>query len=210
MLKPRTLIGLGIVTVLILALCTTLAVFTYGITRRQWDGPATRTFARMTSFPVGKVGKRSALYVDYLAQLDAQKIYLQTPDARTLNLPTAVNHDTRTAAYSQIMQIAALQQLGDELGASTSPTDIDNAFNDFVAQSGTSTTPGEIDTFLNKSFGWTRNDFKKFFIQPAALSQALRAKMDGATQDDKSKALTKKIEDRLNQTDVKRYMIIAQ
>lgn len=210
MLQKRALIGVGIGTLVILAVCVTLITLVYGITRRQWDGSVVRTFAKMTSFPAGKVGDQKALYVDYLSQVDAQAIYLQTEDARSRQLPTAVNADTKQAAFDQIMDIAALEQIAKEQGVAVTSANIEDAFNQFIAQSGTSTSAIEIDGVLRESFGWNRDNFKQFFIRPGALSQALREKMPGTTDEEKAGALQQKITDRLAQTDAKRYLIIAQ
>lgn len=209
MIQKRTVIVVGVVALFIFIVGATAAVFAYGITRKQWDGGATRTFARMISFPAGKVAGQKAAYTDYLAQIDAQKIYLQTEDARTRQLPTEVNLVTREAAYGQIMQIAALDALAKEYQVTVTPLDIDKAFDDFVAQSGTSTQAGEIDNFLRESFGWGRDEFKRFFIRPGVLSQALRLKMPGTTDQEKADALGTKIDERLLKEDVKKYLILS-
>lgn len=209
MIQKRTVIVVGIVAFIVFALSATTAAFAYGITRKQWDGPVTRSFAKLVAFPVGKVGPEKATYVDYLAQVDAQKVYLQTADARQRQLPETVNQQTREAAYTQIIQIAALDQLAKENNVSITQSEVDKAFDDFTAQAGTSTQPGDIDAFLRESFGWNREDFKRFFIHPGVLSQALREKMPGATEDEKNQALGQKIDDRLKQDDVKQYLIIA-
>lgn len=210
MIQKRTVIGVGVVSVVVLALCVVSAVFAYGITRKQWEGKATRTFANLTSFPAGKVADQKATYTDYLAQIDAQRVYLKTEDARSRQLPPEVNQQTREAAYNQIIQIAGLDELAEENSVSISQLDIDKAFDDFVSQAGTSTAPGEIDNFLNESFGWKREDFKRFFIRPGVLSQALRAKMPGATEEEKGTALGQKLDERLLKEDVKKYLIIGQ
>lgn len=210
MIQNRTLIITGAIAALILLLGGTTAVFAYGITQQQWEGGATRAFARATAFPAGKVAGQKALYTDYLAQVDAQRIYLQTEDARMRQLPSEVNADTRTAALDQIIQIAALKELAREYGVSVSETEIDAAFADFVAQSGTSTQPGEIDAFLNESFGWDRAAFKNYFIRPGVLSQALRVEMPGTTEEEKAVALGQKLDERLEKDDVKRYLIISR
>lgn len=209
MIQKRTVLGLGIALVVVVILGAVTATFSYGITRKQWDGPVTRAFATLVAFPAGKVASQKATYTDYLAQVDAQAVYLQTPDARQRQLPTAVNQQTREAAYTQIIQIAALDQLARENQVSIPQIDIDKAFDDFTAQAGTSTQPGEIDNFLKESFGWNREQFKQFFIRPGVVSQALRAKMPGATEEEKATALGIKIDERLAQPDVKRYLIIA-
>lgn len=209
MIQKRTVIGVGIVSALILGVCVASAVFAYGITRKQWEGKATRTFASLTSFPAGKVAGQKATYTDYLAQIDAQRVYLKTEDARSRQLPSEVNQQTREAAYNQIIQIAALDQLAQENSVTVTQLDIDKAFDDFVAQSGTSTEPGEIDNFLKESFGWSREDFKRFFIRPGVVSQALRTKMPGTTEEEKGTALGKKLDERLLKEDVKKYLIIS-
>lgn len=209
MIQKRTAIIAGVIVLLILILGATSAVFAYGITRKQWDGPATRTFANLISFSAGNVGGQKATYSDYLAQVDAQRVYLQTEDARQRKLPNDVNSETREAAYNQIIQIAGLDALAKENQVSISDLDIDKAFDDFVAQSGTSTQAGEIDSFLKESFGWDRASFKRYFIRPGVLSQALRAKMPGTTEAEKGEALGKKLEERLKKEDVKKYLLIT-
>ncbi len=209
MIQKRTVIIVGVVVVLVAAIGAVSAVFSYGITRKQWEGGATRAFAKMTAFPAAKVGGQKATYSDYLSQIDAQRVYLKTEDARQRQLPTEVNQQTRDAAYEQVVQIAALDQLAKEYGVSVSDADVDKAFDDFVAQSGTSTQPGEIDAFLNTSFGWTRAEFKKFFIHPGVVSQALREKMTGTTEDEKGAALGQKLSERMTKEDVKKYLVIS-
>ncbi len=210
MLQKRTVLIVGVISILILLTCVTSAVFAYGITRHQWEGASTRTFAKITSFPAGKVAGEKATYTDYLSQVDAQRIYLKTEDARLRQLPSDVNQQTREAAYQQIIQIAALDQLANENQVTVSEAEINSAFDEFVTQSGTSTQPGEIDAFLKESFGWEREDFKRFFIRPGVLSQALRAKMPGTTEDEKGAALGTKLDERLKAGDVKKYLIISQ
>ncbi len=209
MIQKRTVLIVGVVALIIFILGATSAVFAYGITRKQWEGGATRAFASLTSFPAGRVDGEKAVYSDYLAQVDAQRVYLKTEDARQRQLPTDVNSETREAAYNQIIQIAGLNALAKENQVTISDLDIDKAFDDFVAQSGTSTQPGEIDNFLKESFGWDRAAFKNYFIRPGVLSQALRAKMPGTTEEEKGAALGQKLEERLKQEDVKKYLIIA-
>ena len=207
MIKKRTVISIGVVAIVVFLVGLKFAVFSYGITRKQWDGRMTRLFARVTGFPAGKVDGHKATYTDYLAQIDAQKVYLQTEDARSRQLPREVNAETSKAAYSQIMQIAALEALADEYQVAISDLDINRGFDDFVAQSGTSTSPGEIDAFLKESFGWTREEFKRFFIRPGVMSQALRTKMPGKTEEEKGQALGQKIDERLLKDDVKKYLL---
>ncbi len=208
MIQTRTLLGIGAASVIILLLCLTSAVFAFGITRKQWEGPATRAFARITTFPAGKVAGEKAAYVDYLSQIDAQRVYLKTEDARMRQLPSDLTNETREAALNQILQIAALNALAKESQVSITDLEIDRAFDEFVAQSGTSTSPGEIDGFLQESFGWSRDDFKRFFIRPGVLSQALRASMPGTTEEEKGEALGQKLDERLLKEDVKKYLII--
>ena len=114
MIKKRTVILVGVISMVILALCVSSAVFAYGITRKQWEGPATRAFANVTGFPAGRVADEKATYTDYLGQIDAQRIYLKTEDARSRQLPSDLTPQTREAAYNQIIQIAALDQLAEE------------------------------------------------------------------------------------------------
>lgn len=154
MIQKRTVIVVGVIALVVLAFGSVSATFAYGITRKQWDGRATRAFAKLTAFPAGKVADEKVTYTDYLAQIDAQAIYLKTDDAKQRQLPSEVNDQTRAAAYNQIIEIAALDQLAKENNVSVTSADVDKAFDDFVAQSGTSTQPGEIDVFLQKSFGW--------------------------------------------------------
>lgn len=201
---------IGVVAVVLFAITLVFGTFAYGITRKHWEGPATRTFARLVSFPAGRVGSHTALYTDFLAQTDAQAIYLKTEDAKSRHLPSEVNDQTRKAAFDQIMQIATLDQLAEENQVSITPLDVDRAFSDFEANAGTSTQPGEIDDFLKHSFGWTRDDFKRYFIRPGVLSQALRAKMSGTTEDQKSQALQKALDERMTKPDVKKYLILPE
>lgn len=171
---------------------------------KQTDTSLIRTFARVTRFPVARVGSRWITYDEYLSQADAQRQYLQGKEAQALGMGGAPTAEMQESVYNQLIRLAAIEELAQKNNFSVTSAEVDRAYDELILQAGTSTQPGEIESYLQESFGWDPTEFKKYIVRPALLKNGLADKRKQETG--KDDALEAEVEARLQVEDVHRWL----
>lgn len=189
------LLGVGAVTV----------AFAFGITRHQWDGPATRRFASVTGFPAARLASTKIPYTDYLQLMDAQKILLATEAAKQQGLNAVPEIDRRKGAVETLLKNQAVEVIAEQEKIVITPLDIDRFFDQLtgLASTSTTTTVQSVDEYLRDNFGWTQTEYKKYVVRPGMLREIIEQKR---TQNGNTKAMDAEINERVQQSDVKRYL----
>lgn len=136
-----------------------------------------RQAARITHFPVARVGSDVITYQEYLVQADAQRKYLQGQEATTLGIGGVPTAEMQKSVYDQLIRVAATEDLAKKHNFQVTPLDVDRAYDDLIGQAGTSTKPGEIQTYLQENFGWSEQQFKEYIIRPALVKNGLADKL---------------------------------
>ena len=189
------LLGVGAVTV----------AFAFGITRHQWDGPATRQFARITGFPAARLASTKIPYTDYLQLMDAQKILLATEVAKQQGLNAVPEADRRKGAVETLLKNQAVEVIAEQEKVVVTPLDVDRFFDQLtgLASTSTTTTVQSVDEYLRDNFGWTQTEYKKYVVRPGMLREIIDQKRK---QNNSTNAIDTEIGQRVLQSDVKRYL----
>lgn len=183
-LKPWMLILITLVIFMVLAGAGSLANALYW---HPQDRPWVRTLVNTLPVPAARIRGAVVPYKDYLVQQDAARKFL-TSEAATLpttdgtTLPKTLDTQANQAILDQLIRAVAVAQLAQEASIQLTDQDVNRSFDDLVARAGTSTSPGEIDAYLQDTFGWTSTDFKNRVVRPATLETAVR--QDAYADDD--------------------------
>lgn len=180
-----------------------LGVYT-AVYRYRSEAPVVRTIARILPLPAAKVGSVPVSYNTYLTHVDALRGYLSGPAAAANGIGPEATEADLSGALDRAIRIEAVRQMADEKGVSVTPIDIERTYADLVAKAGTSTTPGEIEVFINDQFGWSVADFKAYILGPAILEDTLRLQMQ--TETGSPTAFDDALAERMNADHVKRYL----
>ncbi len=195
-------------TAIVAALLFFVALFggwlSYQILQVHSTSAMVRTMARVTHFPVARLGSDWITYEEYLLQSDAQEKYLSGQEAKSLGLASASTPEMKQAVLDQLLRVAALEDLAKKNEFTVTPIDVDRSYDDLIARSGTSTKPGEIKDYLLENFGWTEQQFKAYIVRPAVIQTGLAQKRKDATGNEG--ALESEITARLAMPDVKRWL----
>lgn len=175
------LITSGVVAAVILVMASVGSWLSYQIISQHAETPAVRALAQVTQFPVARVGTDWISYREYLVQSDAQAKYLKGAEARTLNLPLETTPTMQQAVLDQLVRNAVIERLAKQYDFKVSTDEVDRSYQDLIARAGTSTQPGEVQAYLEQSFGWTETEFKKYIVQPALLQNGLGQKRQADT-----------------------------
>jgi len=193
-------VALSVVTVALIG----ASVWTYGIFRRQWDTPFVRRMATMLHFPAARVGSQWIPYTEYLYHQDAERRFLAGPVAQSEGFDREPTKDMREQILTRLIRTRIVEKTAQDQALPLTPSDVDSAFDALIARAGTTTEPGELETFLENEFGWNEAEFKQNALRPALLETGLKQKKGGdqSAQD----AVEKEILDRMEQPDVVRYL----
>ncbi len=197
-------IAIMIAVVFVVLTSLSSGVLLYGIWNQQWDTPFIRSVAATTHVPAAKIGKRTITYTEYLNHLDAAKRFVTGPAGQAQGLPPELTPDIRKAALDRVLRIAAVDEFAAQQDIIVTPLDVNRVYDELIARAGTSTSPGEIESFLMDQFGWSQKDFKEYVIRPAMTEDLLKA--NKLKEDPDTEAFEKTLQARLARADVKKYL----
>lgn len=199
----RWIIGICLGIALVILSVGTLL---YGAFIKQWSGPTFRGIVKVIPVPAARLGFHWVRYSDYLAHLDAERKFFSSEAGKAPNVPRLTDLQVRQDTLERVIHVAAVEDFAKERQIVVTPLDVDRMYDSFLRQSGTSTTPEEFHKILQDQFGWTEDQFKRYFVQPALLEDALAKKKETETKD--ATAFSKELEARVLQPDVIRYLKI--
>lgn len=168
------------------------------------DSSFIRGVAKVTHFPVARVGSNVITYQEYLVQADAQRTYLQGKEATTLGVGGTPTSEMQQSVYDQLIRIAATEEIAKKYDFQVTQLDVDRAYDELIGQAGTSTKPGEVQAYLQENFGWNEPQFKEYIIRPALLKNGLVEKLKQATG--KDDAFETELSQRITASDVHRWL----
>ncbi|PIP60887.1 hypothetical protein COX00_00915 [Candidatus Uhrbacteria bacterium CG22_combo_CG10-13_8_21_14_all_47_17] len=198
---PYVYMSLGLLVLLLVA--GSLGLYT-AMYRYRSDAPVIRSIVKVIPFPAAKVDSTTISYNDYLTHVDALKRYLSGPAAAANGVGPEPTDADLSGALDRAIRIEAVHQIAAERNVSVTPVDIERTYADLVQKAGTSTTPGEIETFINDQFGWTVAQFKNYILGPAILEDTLRLQMQ--TETGSATAFDDALTERMSANHVKRYL----
>jgi len=175
-----------------------------GVYKQQSEQPFLVRVADILQLPVARIGNHQVTYTNYLTHLDAQKVFLKGPTAQAQGLARELGTEDKVQAYERAIRIAAVDDMAEEAGVVITPLDVDRAFDELIAQSGTSTDIGEVRTFLQNEFGWDETQFKQLVVRPALVEDTLKQKQLTESQD--ALAFDTALAAKLSATSTKRYL----
>lgn len=153
------------------------------------DRPWVRHVVSALSLPAARLRDERIAYSEYLAQQDAMRAFLQSPEVQGQGAPTQVDAGVKRAILDQLLRAAAMEVMAKQAHISLTSADIDRAYEALINRAGTSTEPGEVATYLRETFGWTEADFKQRAVRPATLEQAVRQEVYQDNDENFDKAL---------------------
>lgn len=198
------LIGSAVLAVVILVFGVGGVLLGREILINHADTPLIRNVARVTHFPIARVGSRLITYPEFLAQTDAQRTYLKGKEAAALGMSGAPTLEMQQSVYDQLIRVAAIEDLAKKYDFQVTPLDVDRSYDDLINQVGTSTSPGEVQNYLKENFGWSDKEFKEYIIRPALLKTGLAEKRKKDTG--KDDAFDTELEARVKAPDVSRWL----
>ncbi len=172
--------------------------------RYRSDAPMIRSIVKVIPFPAAKVDSATISYNDYLMHVDALKRYLSGPAAAANGIGPEPTDADLSGALDRAIRIEAVHQIAAARNVSVTPVDIERTYADLVQKAGTSTSPGEIEAFINDQFGWTVAQFKNHILGPAILEDTLRLQMQ--TEMGSATAFDDVLTERMSANHVKRYL----
>lgn len=198
------MIGSMVLAVLILVFGVGGVLLGRAILIQHNDSSFVRGLAKVTHFPVARVGSNVITYQEYLVQADAQRTYLQGQEATTMGIGGTPTIEMQQSVYDQLIRIAATEDLAKKYNFQVTQLDVDRAYDELISQAGTSTKPGEVQSYLQENFGWNEQQFKQYIIRPALLKNGLadKRKQDTGKED----AFDAELNQRVAASDVHRWL----
>lgn len=198
--RQHILIGASVLMVIVVAAFALVGSVYFW----QSEDPVTVSVARTLNLPAARVGSQSVSYDKYLAHLNSLRIFLSGPAAAAQGLSGTIGPAEKRSALERAIRLGAIEEMAASADLVATSLDVERGYAGLVAQAGTSTSPGEIESLLRDQFGWSEMDFKKYVIRPALMEDALRAKRARETGDEAT--FDRELEARLQQPDVVRYL----
>ncbi len=192
--------------ILLMVVGASVAAVSYQMLVRQSEARWISRLAHRLPFPAARVGSRWVSYAQYLDHVDAERRFLKSQAGQAPNVPRLTEAQIKVNAFEQVIRSAAVEEFADQEHIVLTPLDIDRVYGTFRQQTGTSTTPAEFRDILQKQFGWSEEEFKRFNVRPILLEDELAKKMPG-DKDRPSFAI--QLTDRLLRSDVVRYLRIS-
>lgn len=197
-LKPASLIALS---VLILVVFGTSGALLFSVYVRHSESGIVRNAGSW--LPAAKVGSKTVTYGEYLDHVGAAAKFMAIQGPAE-GLSGAMTDAERAGALERAIRIEAVQGMADEKNIIVTALDLDRAIDQTLMQAGTSTTIGEFREYLDKVYGWTEDEFKRFILGPAMLEEAVKRTYvrDGKTEAD----FTAELDRRMEEPHAKRYL----
>lgn len=198
--RQHVLIGVSFLTILIVGAFGLMGSVYFW----QSEDPVTVSMARWFNLPAARVGTQAVSYDEYLAHLNSLRVFLSGPAAAAQGLTGTIGPAEKRSALERAIRLAAIEEMAASADLVATSLDVERGYAGLVAQAGTSTSPGEIESLLRDQFGWSEADFKNYVIRPALMEDALRAKRARETGDEG--AFDRELAERLQRPDVVRYL----
>jgi len=178
-------------------------VYLVGVYRMHWENPIAVSIAKSFPVPAARIAGRPILLRDYYRDLNAIKVYLSSEEAISQQIARDVTMSDRKQVLERLLNEAALDELASLRNVVLDENELDKMIDQEFNASGT--TRGDLSAYIQKTYGWTYDDFKAHIARPALLTRYLMASF-AADHEDDPVALASYIEERLKRPDIVRYI----
>jgi hypothetical protein len=179
-------------------------VYLSGVYRAHWENPMAVSVAKTFSFiPAARIGGRAIPLRDYYRDLNAVKTYLSSDEAKSQSLAREVTATDRKQVIERLLTESAIDELAALRKVKIDESELDRMIDQEFNASGT--TRGDLSAHIEKTYGWTYDDFKAHIARPALLTRYLMASFSADHPND-PEALQTYLEERLKRSDVVRYI----
>ncbi len=177
-------IGLVVVAVLILG-----GTATYRVYAKEANDTFTVTVAKVLRLPAAKLDDKIILYSDYIADVEALKVYrtyvTKSAQASGQEVNITDKQISQDAMFRLIDNIL-VKKLATQYGVNYSQTDVDNAKSSILTQF---TTTAEAESGIKEMFGWDLDTYANRIIAPGVLKSNLQNKMKEISKTESEKVL---------------------
>ncbi len=158
--------------VLLTSLILTVGLTIYGIYIDQNDGSMSRFVAKAFSLPAASVEGRKVTYERFLNTRDAVRRFINSEAGQEVGAAMPPDNQLNQNILEQLIRQKMVAVIADEKQISVSDEELDEVFNEVAAQAASS-TESDINTYLRDNYGWNRQNFREYVLQPALLEQKL-------------------------------------
>ena len=201
--KKLIMIIAGLFVVIIIAGATT--VFLWGVYVKHWDTPFVRSVAKVVPIPVARIGTVSIPLSQYFKDVDSLKIYLASDEAKVSGRDArSLSDDDRKQAIEREIEEVAVNEYATEKKVTLSDSEIDTAIDtQFV---GASSTRQELEKELQKTYGWSMQDFRQHIARPILLERKLATLANSSDPQTGMSDVVTYLTARIQKPDVIRYI----
>lgn len=166
--------GLVLLTVLTLTVGFTI----YGIYANQNQDSVSRFVAKALSLPAASVEGRKVTYERFLNTRDAVRRFINSEAGRDVGAAMPSDDQLNQNILEQLIRQKLVAVIAEEKQISISNEELDEVFNE-VAEQAASSTESDINTYLHDNYGWNKQNFREYVLQPALLEQKLAQALAG-------------------------------
>lgn len=194
-----TFASMGVVGVFAIA----SIVFLLGAYQWHWENPVMTAVARALPVPAARIGGRPILLRDYYRDVSALKTFFASDEAKSQGLTHSLTDEDRGQVVERLLTEAALNEVANLRHVTVNEGELDQMIDTQFNASGTSR--GDLAAHIEKTYGWTYDDFKAHIARPALLTRYLEASFASDHPNDTG-ALNAYLKERLSRSDVVRYV----
>jgi hypothetical protein len=200
--KKKFFIILGVLIAALLVLGGIAAIGSAVFVARS-DHAVIRQISGRLPIPAARLGQKTILYRDFLAERDTVKFFLNSEAAKEQGVDTAFDVSTEKNLLEKMLQDAALEELAEQKNITVTEEELRSFFAEVVLTA--ASTTADIGSYLLKNFGWSEEDFRQQVLRLDILGQRLAAELAKDKPDDPN-ALAAYLSERLQREDVVRYL----
>ncbi len=178
----------GLAGIIVLAVAG-LVVFTVGIYKLGWSGPATDAFLHTVPYPAALVNNNIIKYSDFTDDIKTLTRFYSKIGAQQPEMAQPTEADIRKNVMDRLIQNELLKESAAKYDLSVTDQEVDDEFDKLADQRG----PGavSISDEIMDLYGWSVDQFKEKVLRPYLLQQKLAealAKDDSINQAAEDKA----------------------
>lgn len=154
--------------------------------------------------PAARFGSKTVTYGEYLTTRDELAFYLASPYGQSQTGGESLTPELEQQAVMQrLLRDDAVDEIAQKRGVTVSDDDVNQAYSVMLQSS--SSTVGDVATFLKTNFNWTEADFRANVIQPSLLEERVANTFASDTTEQVTE-LQDYLTTRLKQPDVRVYL----
>lgn len=148
-----------------------LVVFSIGIYKYGWSGPATDVVVRTLPYPAALVNNNIIKYSEFTDDIKTLTRFYSKIGGEQPDMVAPSEEEIRNNVMDRLIQNEVLKESAVKFGLSVSSQEIDDEFTKLAAQRGSES--GSISEEIMDLYGWSVSQFKEKVLRPYLLQQKL-------------------------------------